>query len=324
MKSNTSSSLKTKWRELALLGFVIVVAMGLALRPALSGRSVSASSTGTQMTFQSPDEAATALNQAAKTDSANALVSVLGAQAKTLITSGEADSDKAAMQAFADKYQQMNRLVAMTDGSRVLYIGADNFAFPVPLAKNSSGQWYFDGVAGADEIRARGIGRNELLAIDACFALAKAEEIYYANGGDSPEYAQHIISAVGKQDGLYWPASEAKVPSPLAYLDTLPKSSVSSLSPGQPLVLDGYTLRILTAQGDNGFGGAQDYIVNGKMTDGFAIVATPVKYAETGIMTFILGPEGVVYERDLGPDTVEIAGAIREYDPNGNWFPIAQ
>src|SRR5208282_5622586 len=143
--------------------------------------------------------------------------------------------------------------------------------------------------------------------------LAKAEEIYYAKGGDSPEYAQHIISTVAKQDGLYWPASEAKFPSPLAYLDTLPKSSVSSLSPDQPLALDGYTLRILTAQGDNAFGGAQDYIVNGKMNHGFAILATPVKYAETGIMTFMLGPEGDIYERDLGPDTGAIATAMRQY-----------
>src|SRR5208282_3642186 len=229
-----NSSLKTKWRELALVGVLIVAAIGLALRPALSGRSVSASSTGAQMTFQSPDEAATALDQAAKTGSANALVSVLGAQAKTLITTGDADSDKEAMHAFANKYRQMNRWVVMTDGSRVLYIGADNFAFPVPLAKDASGQWYFDGVAGADEIRARDIGRNELLTIDACFALASAEEIYYANGGDSPEYARYVVSNAGKQDGLYWPALEDEIPSPLAYLDTLPNSSVSSLFPGQP------------------------------------------------------------------------------------------
>lgn len=324
MKSNTNSSLETKWKELAILGLLIVAAIGLSLRPTPTGRSVLASSTGDQMTFQSPEEAATALDQAAKTGSVNALVPVLGSQAKTLITSGDADSDATAMRAFADKYQKMNRWVVMSDGSRVLYIGADNFAFPVPLAKNSSGQWYFDGVAGADEIRAREIGRNELLTIDACFALAKAEEIYYANGGDSPKYAQHVVSTAGKQDGLYWPASEDQIPSPLAYLDTLPKSSVSSASPAQPLVLDGYTLRILTAQGDNGFGGAEDYIVNGQMTNGFAVLATPVKYAETGVMTFMLGPEGVIYERDLGPDTGTISAAIQQYDPNENWFPVVQ
>jgi hypothetical protein len=324
MERNTNPSLKGKWRELALFAALIVAAFVLALRPALSSRSVSASITGAQMSFQSPDAAATALDQAAKSGNANALVPVLGGQAKALITSGDADSDAAAMRTFVDKYQKMNRWVVLTDGSRVLYIGADNFAFPVPLAKNSSGQWYFDGVAGADEIRAREIGRNELLTIDACLALANAEEMYYLNGGDSPKYAQYVVSTSGKQDGLYWPASTDQMPSPLAYLDTLPKSSVSSLNPGQPLILDGYTLRILTAQGDNAFGGAQNYIVKGKMTDGFAILATPVKYAETGIMTFMIGPEGVVFERDLGPDTGAIAAAMRQYDPNENWSPVVQ
>ncbi len=321
---NTNISMKTKRWELALIGMLILVAIGLSLRPAIIGRAVSASGTDAQMTFQSPAEAATALDQAAKSGNANALVPILGGQAKALITIGDAETDKAAMQTFADKYQQMNRWVVMTDGSRVLYIGADKFAFPVPLAKNSSGQWYFDGVAGAEEVCARDIGRNELLAIEVCFSLANAEEIYYANDGGSPEYAQSVVSTAGKQDGLYWPASEGAVPSPLAYLDQLPKSSVSSLSPGQPLVLDGYILRILTAQGDNALGEAQDYIVNGKMTDGFAILAAPVKYAETGIMTFMISREGVVYERDLGPDTSEIAVAMRQYDPNANWSPVAQ
>jgi Protein of unknown function (DUF2950) len=323
MESNTRPNLKTKWRELALIGLLILAAIGLTVRPALSVRLVSASDTP-QKTFQSPADAAKALDQAAKTGNANALVSVLGGQAKALITTGDAESDKAAMRIFVNKYQQMNRWVVMTDGSRVLYIGADNFSFPVPLAKNSSGKWYFDGVAGADEIRAREIGRNEILTIDACFALAKAEEIYYANSGDSPEYTQHVVSTAGKQDGLYWPPSDDKILSPLTYVETLPKSSVSSLVPGQPLVVDGYTLRILTAQGDNGFGGAQNYIVNGKMTDGFAVLATPVKYAETGIMTFMLGPEGAIYERDLGPDSGAIAASIRQYDPNENWFPVVQ
>jgi hypothetical protein len=321
---NTNSSMKVKTWELALIGMLILGAIGLSLRPGIIARAVSASGTDTQMTFQSPAEAATALDQAAKSGNANALAPVLGGQAKALITIGDAENDKAAMQTFADKYQQMNRWVVMTDSSRVLYIGADNFAFPVPLAKNSSGQWYFDGVAGAEEVRARDIGRNELLTIDACFSLANAEESYYANGGDSPEYAQNVVSTAGKQDGLYWPASEDAVPSPLAYLGQLPKSSVSSLSPGKPLVLDGYVLRILTAQGDNALGQAQNYIVNGKMTDGFAILATPVKYAETGIMTFMMNREGVVYERDLGPDTSAIAAAMRQYDPNANWSPVAQ
>ena len=143
------------------------------------------------------------------------LVEILGIDTKVLLSTGDKEADKAALENFASKYEKMNRWVDMTDGSRLLYVGADNFAFPVPLAKNSSGQWYFDGVAGAEEVRARDIGRNELLAIDACAALATAQEIYFANLARRPEYAQRIISTSGKQDGLYWPASDTQDASPL-------------------------------------------------------------------------------------------------------------
>ena len=215
----------------------------------------------------------------------------------------------------------MNRWVDMTDGSRVLYIGADNFAFPVPLAKDSSGQWNFDAVAGAQEIRARDIGRNELLTIDACSAIADAQEMYHADS-DYTSFAQRIVGSSEKQDGLYWPASDAQDVSPLATLNQLPKSSLGSLSPDQPLVLDGYSLRILTAQGDNAPGGSRNYIVNGRMAGGYAVLAAPVKYAETGIMTFMTGVDGVVYERDLGPDTAKIAASIHEFNPTDDWSPV--
>jgi len=222
---------------------------------------------------------------------------------------------------FASKYERMNRWVDMTDGSRVLYIGADNFAFPVPLTKNSSGRWHFDAVAGAQEIRARDIGRNELLTIDACSELADAQQMYIAVT-DSGAFAQRIISTPGKQDGLYWPASDTQNESPLASLSELPDSSLPSLSPDQPLVVDGYVLRVLTAQGDDAPGGAMSYIVNGKMTGGFAILATPVKYAETGIMTFMTGVDGVIYERDLGPDTAKVAASITEFNPTDDWSSV--
>jgi hypothetical protein len=188
--------------------------------------------------------------------------------------------------------------------------------------KDTSGRWYFDAIAGAQEIRARDIGRNELLTIDACTALVDGQEMYFADSGDSGEFAQRILSTEGQQDGLYLPASDKQNASPLASLHELPKSSLASLSPGQPLVLDGYTLRILTAQGADAPDGAMSYIVNGKMTGGFAILATPVKYAETGIMTFMSGVDGVVYERDLGPDTAKIAASIQEFNPTDDWSPV--
>jgi Protein of unknown function (DUF2950) len=306
-----------------LAAIVVVAGICLAVWTMKNHKSASATDAAPQVTFSSPADAAAALAQATKNTDGSALAKVLGNNAKALITSGDKESDNAAMQQFSSKYQQMNRWVNMTDGSRVLYIGADNFAFPVPLAKNASGQWYFDSVAGAQEIRAREIGRNELRAIDAVAVLANAER-FYAFNNDAGEYAQRIVATAGEQDGLYWPASASLGASPLAQLDQLPKSSVSSLSPDQPVVIDGYTFRILTAQGDAVISGARNYIVDGKMIGGFGILATPVKYGETGIMSFIIGPDpkGFIYEQDLGPDTAKLAASIQQYDPDDNWSPI--
>ena len=310
-----------KWTVLALAGILTLAGLGFAVLAVDTGKLAFATEAAPQMTFQSPAEAAAALAQATKNTDENALSKVLGGEAKALVTSGDGESDRAAMKQFFSKYQQMNRWVEMSDGSRVLYIGADNFAFPVPLAKNASGSWQFDAIAGAQEIRAREIGKNELLAIDVVAVLANAEQFYSVNS-ESGKYAQRIISTPGKQDGLYWPASDSLGTSPLAQLDEFPKSSLASMSRDQPFVLDGYTLRILTAQGDEATGGAQNYIVNGKMTGGFAILGTPTKYGETGIMSFMLGRDGFVYERDLGPDTAKIAAAIQEYNPDNNWSRI--
>ncbi len=315
MKSHTSKT--WKWKNVVLIaGLALAVVAGVVV----IGASNSLTRTS-RMTFQSPAQAGVALQKAARSGDEAALAKILGVDTKALLTTGDQETDKAAMKTFATKYEKMNRWVDMTDGSRVLYIGADNFAFPVPLAKDSSGKWYFDGVAGAQELRARGIGRNELLTIDACAALADAQEMYFADSGYQG-FAERIISTPGQQDGLYWPASDKQDASPRASLDDLSKSSVASVSPDQPLVVDGYALRILTAQGDDAPGGARSYIVDGRMTGGYAILATPVKYAETGVMTFMTGIDGVVYERDLGPDTARIAASIQEFNPTDDWSPV--
>jgi hypothetical protein len=319
MTSNTKKT--AKWKQVVLAGVMVLVVSGVVVRIVESSNATAASETLAPETFQTPAEAGNTLASAAKTGDQTALSQILGVEAKALLSTGDSETDKAATDSFASKYQQMNRWVEMTDGSRVLYIGADNFAFPVPLAKNSSGQWYFDAVAGAQEIRARDIGRNELLAIDACSALAYAQEIYL-NSGTAREYAQRIISTPGKQDGLYWPAPEAQISSPLGHITQFPKSSLASSPTDEPLVIDGYTLRVLTAQGDDAPGGTKSYIANGRMTGGFAILATPVKYGETGIMTFMISREGIVYEQDLGPDTVKLAASITEYNPDENWSPV--
>ena len=317
MKSNANKTTK-KWKW-AVIGVLALAAFALVVVQLKTKNSAFAEST--QMTFPSSADAGAALAKAAKNSDETAVGEILGLDPKVLLRAGDKEADKA-LEAFASKYEKMNRWVDMTDGSRVLYIGADNFAFPVPLAKNASRQWYFDAVAGAEEVRAREIGRNELLTIDACFALANAQEVYFADGGDSAQFAQRIISTSGKQDGLYWAASEQQVSSPLSNLGEFAGTSLTALYPNEPLIIDGYALRILTAQGDDAPGGAQSYIVNGKMTGGFAILATPLKYAETGIMTFMTGRDGVVYERDLGPDTVKLAASIQEYNPTDDWSPV--
>jgi hypothetical protein len=318
MKSNANQTTE-KWKRV-VLGVLALAAFALVVIQLKTRNSVLADDA--RMTFPSSAEAGAALAKAAKSGNETAVAEILGLDTKVLLSAGDKEVDKAALEAFASKYEKMNRWIDMTDGSRVLYIGADNFAFPVPLAKNASRQWYFDAVAGAEEIRARDIGRNELLTIDDCSALANAQEVYFAAGGDSAEFAQRIISTSGEQDGLYWAASEQQVSSPLASLGEFAGPSLATLSPDGPLVIDGYTLRILTAQGDDAPGGALNYIVNGKMTGGFAILATPVKYAETGIMTFMTGRDGVVYERDLGPDTAKVAASIQEYNPTDDWSPV--
>lgn len=312
----SNMQIRKTWKKVALMAVLMLAAITFLVGRLQTNSSVLAGNA--QMTFKSPDEAGAALVKAAMNGDAEALVNILGADAKALLTPGDTEADKAVLEAFVYKYEKMNRWVAMDDGSRVLYIGTDNYAFPVPLAKNSSGEWYFDAVAGAAEIRAREIGRNELLAIDACAGLANAEDLYFA--GYPGQFAQRIISTSGKQDGLYWPTS-AKMPvsSPLGGFTGLRQSSPGGKPVQEPLVIDGYSFRILTAQGDAAPGGAQSYIVNGKMTGGFAILATPVKYAETGIMTFMTGTDGVIYEQDLGPDTVKLAAAIQKFNPTDDW-----
>ncbi len=232
MESNAEKT--TKWTRWAVLGVVALAAVTVLVVKLETNRRAFAYNN--QTTFESPGDAGAALAKAAKNDDETRLADILGVDSKTLLMMEDKETNKAAMDAFVSKYQKMNRWVDMTDGSRVLYVGADNFAFPVPLAENSSGRWYFDGVAGSQEIRTRDIGRNELLAIDACAAIANAQDVYFARSGSAPEYAQRIISTPGKQDGLYWPASDKSDVSPLEALRELPKSSLRELSGDQTVV----------------------------------------------------------------------------------------
>jgi hypothetical protein len=280
--------------------------------------------TAAQTTFKNALEAGQALQAAARANDDKAVARILGPQSGALLSSGDPAEDKAALASFATKFDQMNRWVAMTDGSQVLNIGADNYPFPIPLARDSSSKWYFNAKAGEDEILARRIGANELLAIDATSSIANAEELYFQkahDGNAAHQYTSLIISTAGKQDGLYWDVPDGQVSSPLGDVSDFAKSALSSAGSTDETVFDGYSFRILSAQGDKAKGGAKNYVVNGKMTGGFAVLASPVKYKNSGIMTFIINREGVVYQKDLGQNTAAAAASIKDYNPTAGWEP---
>ena len=285
--------------------------------------SAEASTAGTrQQTFATPEEAGQALQAAARANDQIALSRVLGPASKPILSSGDPVEDKEALAEFVFKFDLMNRWVTMTDGSRVLYIGADNYPYPIPLVKNSASRWYFNTLAGKDEVLARRIGKNELLAMNAVSAIKNAEELFFRGApGIKPaeEYTQKILSTPGKQDGLYWEVPADQPSSPLGRLNDFAKNVVASTRPGEPPIFDGYYFRILAMDSDDANGGARSYVVDGKMTGGYAILASPVTYGDSGIMTFLLGKDGVLYQRDLGPDTTSIVGSIQGYDINEGW-----
>ena len=311
-----------KWSIQVAAAVLLVMAVAIA---GCSDKKSQVSPTSTaQTSFTSAAEAGQALQAAAKAGDESALSRILGPNSKAILSSGDPVEDKAALESFAAKYNQMNRWVTMTDGSQILNIGADNYPFPIPLAKDSAGKWYFNTKAGEDEILARQIGSNELLAIDACGSIGNAEELYVRqpHAGNPPHlYTTLIVSSPGKQDGLYWEVPQGHAPSPLGRVNNFAPSAISSSTSGGPTVIDGYAFRILTAQGDKAKGGAKSYLVNGKLTGGFAIIASPVKYHDSGIMTFIMSQEGTVYQKDLGTSTADTAAAIKEYNPSGGWAP---
>lgn len=277
-----------------------------------------------QKTFASPEDAGTALFEAAKSGDQNAMLAIFGPDASTVIFSGDAVKDKDNLQDFVAAYSQMHRWREIKSGGEMLYAGADNYIFPIPLGKNPAGQWYFDTAAGKDEILARRIGRDELTAIAACAALADAQNQYFQKvreGDKVKQYALKLISDDGKQNGLYWAVSEGQTPSPLEDLRDFAKAAGYTNAGGKPQPFNGYFFRILTKQGNSAKGGAKDYIVDGRLTGGFAFLAYPAEYRNSGIMTFIVGTDGVVYQKDFGEKTAEIAAGLTEYDPGDGWKP---
>ncbi len=275
-----------------------------------------------QRTFASPAEASAALLEAAKSGDQGALAGIFGPDGKDVLFSGDAVKDKNALEDFVAAYGQVNRWREIKAGGEILYVGADNYPFPIPLGRNASGQWSFDTAAGKDEILARRIGKGELTAIAACAATADAERQYFSqthDGDKVKQYAQKFVSDEGKQNGLYWKVSEGKAPSPLGPVVDFARAVGYTNAGEKPQPFNGYFFRILTRQGDQAQGGATDYAANGKLTGGFAVLAYPAEYRNSGIMTFIVGKDGTIYQKDLGEKTTDLGAAMVQYNPGDGW-----
>ncbi len=264
--------------------------------------------------FASPEEAAEALDAAATKNNENALVVIFGPDARDVVDWSQNPEDRQSdSQLFAQKYAQMHRLVKEPDGTYTLYVGAENWPLPVPLLEKN-GAWYFDIGAGKREILYRRIGKNEMIAMDVCHSLQSAEQDYY---GVAHRYAPKFMSSEKAHDGLFWPVSTSTEKSPIGPF--LAHAGYSNSAGAGLAPFHGYYYRILLEQGPDAPGGARNYIVDGQMTGGFAILAFPVEYRSSGVMTFLMGQDGVIYQKDLGPMTEKLAEQIDRYNPDKTW-----
>jgi DUF2950 family protein len=270
-----------------------------------------------QKTFSSPEEASNALITAVQSNDEKAMLDLLGPHGKQIISSGDEAEDANSRANFVQKYREMHRLVKEPDGTTTLYIGAKNWPTPIPLVQKAS-SWYFDTDAGKKEILYRRIGRNEISAIRVCQELVAAENEYHDTRHG--EYAQKMLSDEGQHNGLYWHVAAGAPQSPIgplvasAVAEGYAGGGKSGLTPYR-----GYYFHVLTQQGKHAAGGAKSYVVGGKMTEGFAFVAYPAEYRSSGVMTFIVDRDGVLYEKDLGTQTGVVAKVMEKYDPDATW-----
>ena len=280
-----------------------------------------------QRTFHTAEEAGSALFTAAQNENDKALLDILGPAGKEIISSGDPAEDIDERTGFVVKYQEMHRYVKEADGATILYVGAENWPFPIPFL-NKNGAWFFDTDGGKQEIVVRRIGKNELAAIDACHQLVDAQKQYYAKAPQNvstKQYSERFISDKGQHNGLLWSETSDEFYSPVDPLIAAAgqeNTKSANDAPGDPMPFNGYYFRILAGQGKNAPGGAKSYIVNGKMVGGFAFIAYPAEYRSSGVMTFIVNQSGVVYEKDLGPNTATIATNMTDYNPDSTWHKV--
>ena len=303
-------------RSRAIMTVVAVVTLGIS--------PIGHAAEAQQKSFSSPEDAAKALIAAAKAGDAKAVAGILGPGSRAIVQSGDAIADRAAREQFVKSYEEANKLAKSGDAKAILSVGKDDWPFPIPIVKDAAG-WRFDTKEGKEEILSRRIGRNELSAIQAVLAYVDAQREYYLRNPQNDKllhYAQKIISAQGKRDGLYYPVKSGEQASPLGPLFAGAKTvgyEKGKDASGKPVPYHGYYYRILKRQGPDAPGGAYDYVAQGRMIGGFALVAHPASYGNSGVMTFLVSHDGVVYEKDLGPETIAVAQKITQFNPDKSW-----
>ena len=283
---------------------------------------INARAADSQDVFKTPQEAAAALAAAAESNDAKAAMEILGPNSRAVIESGDAVADKDSAQNFARAYEQMHRLAYGEKGEVILYLGAQNWPFPIPIVEQKGG-WIFDTAKGEKELLYRRIGTNELFTIATLRELADAER-EYKSGNPDHQFARKIMSSSGTHDGLYWPVASGESQSPIGPLVASASQEGYPTGTNGPNPFHGYFYRILTSQGANAAGGQKDYVTDGKLTGGFAIVAYPASYRSSGVMTFLINQDGLVVQKDLGPDTGKLAAAMSAYDPDKSWTEVRE
>jgi hypothetical protein len=277
-----------------------------------------------QRKFKSPEDAFNALVDAAKNNDTKKLLDVLGPEGKEIISSGDAVADIGGRKRFVKAAGEAIKFSKLDDKTTLAVIGKDEWCFPIPLVKTGI-EWAFSTEEGKEEIINRRIGRNELNTIQVSLAYVAAQREYASKdrNGDGIQYAQHFLSQKGKKDGLYWEATPEEEISPLGpLLARASKEGYAFRKDEKPIPYHGYYFKILKSQGSNAPGGELDYIVDGKMAGGFGLLAYPSEYGVSGIMTFVVNQQGIMYEKDLGSRTQEIAKAMIKYDPDKTWKKV--
>jgi hypothetical protein len=291
------------------------LSVALAIVLGLHGAPLAAAA---QKSFESLDDAVTALVGAIRAADRKALVGILGPQGTPLVWSGDDVADRAAFKRFVAAYDRAHRLEG-GGGRVVLHVGEDEYPFPIPLVPDGP-RWLWDTAAGDDELVSRRIGQNELSAIQVCLAYVDAQREYYSRGTGLLRYAQQLQSTKGKRDGLFWETRPGEPQSPLGPLVARARAAGYPLPPrGKPAPYHGYFYRILFAQGPDAPGGAYDYVFKGHMIGGFALVAYPATHGTSGVMTFVVNQDGIVYQKDLGPKTPQAVNAMKAYNPDPTW-----